>query len=104
MTKFQCQCGVARYLALSDFVIGNFFKACLKNVVADILPAMEGGVLPPRTMPYIFNALSAGLEARLYGRQDACRHHAGHAFGFSDTLLTESIPLKRRHRMGIDWW
>ena len=51
-------------------------------MVAGILPAVEGGTLPPGPRldfppPPIFDALSAGLEARLYGRQDARRHERG---------------------------
>jgi len=56
-------------------------------VAAGILPAVEGGILPPgkdaantQSRPTIpkssasSSADSAGLEARLYGWQDACRH------------------------------
>jgi len=48
----------------------------LNSVAAGILPAVEGGILPPGPVPVISNdfdfptLLSAGLEARLYVSQD----------------------------------
>ena len=50
------------------------------SVAAAILAAVEGGILPPG--PEVGNgsdppkphAQSAGQDARLYGRQDACRY------------------------------
>jgi hypothetical protein len=53
--------------------------------VSGILPDVEGGILPPGICAYssgndefkpscVVTGFSAGLEARLYGRQDA-RHY-----------------------------
>ena len=51
-----------------------------RSVAAAILAAVEGGILPPgpealkRKCLQKSRAISAGLDARLYGRQDACRY------------------------------
>jgi len=63
-------------------------------VAAGILPAVEGGILPPGLKPDISNVadfstlLSAGLEARLHGRQDACRYNSSTGLTFWDEQLT----------------
>ena len=45
------------------------------NVAAGILPAVEGGILPPGAAPMCLrDGHSAGQDARLYGRQDARRY------------------------------
>jgi hypothetical protein len=45
---------------------------------AGILPAVEGGILPPGpASPSRANDPSAGQDARLYGRQDARRYSGG---------------------------
>src|SRR5204863_5299363 len=60
------------------------FSVCVyravPHVAAAILAAVEGGILPPGTslrnrscVPPLL-AQSAGQDARLYGRQDACRY------------------------------
>jgi hypothetical protein len=63
---------------------GNAFRGAF--VASGILPDVEGGILPPGLgsaspcgsvdfKPLIFSHIhSAGLEARLTGRQDACRY------------------------------
>jgi hypothetical protein len=67
---------------------GSIFGFLGQNgVAAGILPAVEGAHLAARKKPQPFGwlpktlkrsvgspAISAGLEARLYGRQDACRY------------------------------
>ena len=51
-----------------------------RTVAAAILAAVEGGILPPgpealrRKCLQKSRAISAGQDARLYGRQDACRY------------------------------
>jgi hypothetical protein len=53
------------------------------RVAAGILPAVEGGIPAARTATRRFehasrmNSHSAGRDARLYGRQDACRYVEG---------------------------
>ena len=60
---------------------------CSVVVASGILPDIEGGIPAARkqrcfetglanvpTRATKCNAISAGLEARLYGRQDACRY------------------------------
>jgi hypothetical protein len=50
------------------------------RVAAGILPAVKGGILPPGAVlefsqrDSIRKATPAGQDARLYGRQDACRY------------------------------
>jgi hypothetical protein len=53
-----------------------------RTVAAASLAAVEGGILPPgpealkrKCLPKS-RAISAGQDARLYGRQDACRYGA----------------------------
>ena len=77
-------------------------------VASGILPDVEGGILPPgsrvdrpehgRAFQRIVTAcgFSAGLEARLYGRQDACRYEG------NVTLRPESIVrLNSSGRLGF---
>jgi len=56
------------------------FTVGSRSVAAAILAAVEGGILPPGSRRQIASAfpgpyaISAGQDARLYGRQDACRY------------------------------
>ena len=44
------------------------------GVAAGILPAVEGGILPPGNRGGSSSAKSAGQDAPLYGNQDGCRY------------------------------
>ena len=66
-------------LILSPLRAGVCLPWC-QTVAAAILAAVEGGILPPgpdalrrKCLPKS-RATSAGPDARLYGRQDACRY------------------------------
>jgi hypothetical protein len=63
--------------------VGCSNRMCLpscRTVAAAILAAVEGGILPPgpealkRKCLQKSRAISAGQEARLFSRQDACRY------------------------------
>jgi hypothetical protein len=52
----------------------------LTHVAAGVSPAVEGGILPPGlgrpnfARLFVHRGNSAGRDARLYGRRDACRY------------------------------
>jgi hypothetical protein len=107
----------SRHGSWSQYV-SKFWKTLLStnpaSVAAGVPPAVEGGVSPPG-MPVRANqdptALSAGQDARLYGRRDAYRYNTsasppGIPAGFRDPekLGIEQGALDAPQRLSLRRW
>src|SRR5579859_6546024 len=72
-------------------------RTCLKNVAAGVSPAVEGGILPPgdtanSSRRWGFSRVSAGQDAQLGGRRDACMATRSRARSYG-RKLTQLLSL-----------
>ena len=80
--------------------VSRSVKACLKNVAAGILPAVEGGILPPGPMldlpvaSELSKFPSAGLEAGSTAGRMPCRYNARTRFRIFRHVSRSNWPVR----------